>query len=54
MADGSRLHASILDLFQEEEGDDDIYEPATEQSTLASTEDDETETDDYTGEWLIR
>jgi len=45
-----RLQQSIQDLFEEE--DDDIYEPATELSTLASGSqlDDETETDDFEGQ----
>lgn len=46
-----RLQQSIQDLF-EDEGDDDVYEPATELSTLASGSqlDDETETDDFEGQ----
>lgn len=45
-----RLQQSIQDLFEEE--DDDICEPATELSTLASGSqlDDETETDDFEGQ----
>lgn len=45
-----RLQRSIQDLFEDEE-DDDMYEPASEQSTLASGTEDGTETDDFTG-WL--
>jgi len=45
-----RLQQSIQDLFEDE--DDDIYEQATELSTLASGSqlDDETETDDFEGQ----
>lgn len=45
-----RLQQSIQDLFEDGE-DDDIYEPATELSTLASGSqlEDETETDDFEG-----
>lgn len=42
---GQRLQRSIQDLFSDE--DDDMYEPATDQS--ASGLDDETETDTFTG-----
>lgn len=39
-----RLQRTIQDLFPDEE-DDDMYEPATEQSGM----EDETETDSFTG-----
>lgn len=48
MSDPSRLTTSVYDLFEGDDDDDDVYEPATEQSTLASTQD-ETETEAYTG-----
>ena len=46
-----RLQQSIQDLFEDGE-DDDIYEPATELSTIASgsqMEDETDETDDFEG-----
>lgn len=43
---GQRLQRSIQDLFSDE--DDDMYEPATDQST--SGFEDETETDTFTGQ----
>lgn len=52
MADrDQRLPTSILDLFEGDDDEDDVYEPATEHSTLASTQEDETEGEAYTGSY---
>lgn len=54
MADrDARVPASIVDLFEDDDDDDDIYEPATDHSTLASTQDESTEGEDYAGPYLL-
>jgi hypothetical protein len=40
---------NILDLFEDDDESDDVYEPVTEESDLASTEDGEEEEGNFAG-----